>query len=858
MKTFKITGMSCAACSQRVERAVSTLPNVEKCSVNLLLGTMTVLGDATEDEIVSAVTSAGYGAEKKTDIGLNVNNNLQNSKKKIAARLCVSAVLLSVLMYISMFHVMLGAPLPSFLGGNAPALGILEGILSLAVLLINYRFFVNGVRGALHIAPNMDTLVALGAGASFVYSGVMVVKMLLSAESVRAGYLHGLYFESAAMIVTLISVGKLLEARAKSKTTNALTSLMSLAPRTALVLHEGREVTVSADELEVGDIFILKPGALVPCDGVVIEGESQVSEAALTGEFMPKDKTVGDSVLCATANGRGYLKCRAVKVGSDTAISAVIRLCEEAAATKAPIARVADKVAGIFVPSVILISLLTLGIWLLVGAELGYALGRCISVLVISCPCALGLATPVAITVGSGIGARRGILFKSAEALENFGRAEVVAIDKTGTLTVGEPVVSDVVCYGVSRGELISLAYCAEYRSEHPIARAVISLAEREGAELYPTEGFAATPGAGVRCITFGEEVLAVSHGFAKGQRLLSERAEEDYSRLSEEGKTVVFVAKGGVLSGIIAISDKLRDEAPEAISALSRMGVSVVMLTGDNEKCALAAAAGAGIKDVRAELLPEGKALAISALSESKTVVMIGDGINDAPSLAAADVGVAVGTGTDIAIEAADAVIMQSSLLLIPEALRIGRAVLKNIKENLFWAFIYNVIGIPLAAGAFAYLLGWEMSPMIGALAMSLSSFSVVMNALRLNYKFRLGKGRARDGESAEGYSVISEQANSDEQANSETNGKNSENNKNGENGKNNNKEENNMSFTLYVEGMMCPHCEARVKATVEGVCGVISAKVSHVEGVAVVEASEDCKAAVAEAIRAAGYAVK
>jgi len=837
MKTFIVTGMSCAACSARVERAVSALSAVNGCSVNLLSGIMTVSGDATSEEIISAVRAAGYGAKEKGKSLDDANNSLQKSRKIMAFRLCSSISILLIIMYISMGHVMLGAPLPAFLSGNSFALGILEMALSLAVMVINGRFFVSGAKGVLHGAPNMDTLVALGSGASFVYSAVLVFKMPYVSAAAAAGYLHGLYFESAAMIVTLITVGKLLEARAKGKTTSAIKELVSLSPRTAIVLRGGKEVSIPAEELSVGDVFILKPGSSVPADGVVIEGESQLSEAALTGEFMPKDKRPGDTVLAATVNGSGYLRCEATRVGEDTAISAVIRLVEEASATKAPIARIADKVAGIFVPAVLCVAVVTLGIWLLCGAEFGYALGRAISVLVISCPCALGLATPVAITVGAGVGARRGILFKSAEALELVGRGRVVTLDKTGTVTEGKPVISDVITYGVSREELISLAYSAEARSEHPLAGAVVALGEACGATLYDAEGFAATAGAGISCKILGEELVLASFGYAEGQALVSDEVREDYLRLSAEGKTVICVARGGVFIGMLGAEDKIRSEAKEAILELYALGMRVVMLTGDNKRCAEAVAERVGIDEVISELLPSGKADAISRLSGEGKVIMVGDGINDAPSLAAADVGIAVGGGTDIAIDAADAVIMRSNLLAIPEAVRLGRAVLRNIKENLFWAFIYNIVAIPVAAGAFAYLLGWEMSPMLGALAMSLSSFSVVMNALRLNFFGRAHRTERKAGEACSDNGKACSAENKDNNSDYEVE---------------------NMKFTLEIEGMMCPHCEARVKAAIEACPGVLSAEVSHKSGEAVVEASAECFEAARAAVLAAGYEVK
>ncbi|MBQ2876736.1 MAG: heavy metal translocating P-type ATPase [Clostridia bacterium] len=850
MRKFTVTGMSCAACSSRVERAVSSLGGVERCAVNLLSGVLSVWGDESSESIISAVTAAGYGAAEYTNQRKNVNNNLQNNSKKVFARLISSAALLLPLMYITMGHVMLGAPLPSFIAERAHVIGIIELILSLAVLLINYKFFVRGAKGLFVGAPNMDTLVSLGSGASFVYSTVMVVKMILAPEEAM-GYLHGLYFESAAMILTLITVGKLLEERAKGRTTDAVRSLMSLAPKLATVERDGAEVTVPAEDVLVGEVFILKPGDAVPVDGVVIEGESSVSEAALTGESVPCEKSVGDTVLAATVNQSGYLRCRATKVGEDTAISAVIRLVEDASATKAPIARVADKVSGIFVPAVLLVALVTFGIWCAVGAGIGYALGRGISVLVISCPCALGLATPVAITVGAGVGARRGILYKSAEAIELAGKARIVVLDKTGTVTEGKPSVVDVLCYGAEERELISLAYSLESKSEHPLARAVVEYAACRGAELRPCSEFSLMAGAGVRGMLFGEELLGVSFGYYNEKFGATERERADYERLSGEGKTPLFFTRGGSLLGIIAVSDKLREDSPSAIAELRRLGMRVVMLTGDNAICAAAIAKEAGIDEVYSGMLPDGKAETVKKLSEEGGVIMVGDGINDAPSLALADVGAAIGGGTDIAIESADLVLMRDRLSDVPRAVRLGRAVLKNIRENLFWAFIYNTVGIPLAAGAFVAWLGWEMSPMIGALAMSLSSFSVVMNALRLNFFERknapkqLTSPKGEDGGKPSAEKNCCGAVNFDDQGcerkacrAEKTEG------------------EEIMKITVKVEGMMCPHCEARVRSAIEAMDGVVAAEVSHVSGEAVVTVKDGAVAdAIVATVEAQGY---
>ncbi len=861
MRRFDVIGMSCAACSARVEKAVSALAGVDSCAVNLLSGVMSVEGNVSSEQIIAAVVAAGYGASEKGKDGKTANNSLQNNAKPIVIRLVSSVFVLLILMYISMGHVMLGAPLPSLFGENPIAIAVAELILAGIVLVINQRFFVRGGAGLIKGAPNMDTLVALGSGASFVYSTVIVFVMIFAPEGAELhGYLHGLYFESAAMIVTLITVGKLLEERAKGKTTDAVRALMSLSPKLATVERDGEQVVISADEVKVGDIFILRPGDAVPVDGVVVDGESSISEAALTGESVPRDKACGDAVLAATVNQSGYLRCRATKVGSDTAIASVIRLVEEAGSTKAPIARVADKVSGVFVPVVLGIALVTFIVWLAVGAEIGYALGRCISVLVISCPCALGLATPVAITVGAGVGARCGILYKSAEAIELAGRARIVVLDKTGTVTEGRPEVTDVITYTSSEAELLSAAYSIENKSEHPLARAVVEYAKERGAALLDCAEFSALAGSGVRGVLDGEEILGASFAYIQKKITLGEGAIFDYERLSGEGKTPLFFTRDGALLGIIATSDKLRADSPSAIEALRALGMRVVMLTGDNKRCAKAVAAAAGVDEVYSEMLPDGKADIVRKLAGEGGVIMVGDGINDAPSLAIADVGAAIGGGTDIAIESADLVLMRDRLSDVPRAVRLGRAVLRNIHENLLWAFIYNVIGIPLAAGAFAHLLGWEMSPMLGALAMSLSSFCVVMNALRLNFF----TGRERRAELAlvecslagEGTGCPADNAEK-KRSEKDDNGRVSEKDENdndcaecGAEGKDG------MKITIKVEGMMCPHCEARVKSCVEALDGVISAEVSHVAGEAVVSLKDGVSAqTVADAIEAQGY---
>ena len=822
-KKFEVTGMSCAACSARVEGAVSSLEGVSSCSVNLLTNSMTVESDISDEEIIEAVKNAGYGAraaDAKTEKNSkNDNEDLQNAEKKATlSRLVASAALLVPLMYISMGVVMAGLPFPSFLPGSHLSLALYQLIISGVILFINRKFFINGIRGALHLAPNMDTLVSLGSGVSYLYSVVLVFGMC---ESVSHGdmahSLHGLYFESAAMILVLITLGKLLEAMAKGKTTSAVKSLIDLSPKTATVVREGRELEIAVSDMRVGDVFLLRPGESAPADGTVIEGYSSIDESMLTGESLPVDKRVGDRVYSATVNGRGFLKCRAEGVGEDTAIASIIRLVEDASATKAPISRLADKVSGVFVPVVAAISLITLAAWLASGADVGDALGRAISVLVISCPCALGLATPVAVMVGSGVGAKMGLLYKSAEALELMGRARVVALDKTGTVTSGKMSVSGIYPLGDhTEAELLAVAYALESKSEHPLARAVCEYAEGRAA-LADIRDFEAVVGGGVKGI------LGERESFGGSYRFISEKVsggEALYEALSSEGKTPVFFALDGSLIGAIAISDSLRADSREAVSELKKMGLRVVMLTGDNERTAAHIAAESGIDEVRAGLLPEDKEAAIRSLSAEGRVIMVGDGINDAPSLASADVGVAIGGGTDVAIESADVVLVKNSLIGVVNAVRLGRATLKNIKENLFWAFIYNSIGIPLAAGLFIPVLGWELDPMFGAFAMSISSLCVVSNALRLN-RFK----ELRSDIETEKIIV---------------------------------KEKENMKITLKIEGMMCPHCEARVKKTLEAIEGVISAEVSHEKGTAVVEVTEGVsEKALADAVVAQGYEV-
>ena len=834
MKKYNVTGMSCAACSARVEKAVSALAGVESCSVNLLLSSMSVEGDASSDEVIGAVERAGYGASlvdgaesaSSTKRPENVNNNSQKAEKRqMVIRLIASLILLIPLMYVSMGHVMWGFPLPTVLSENPIALALTELLLSALVMVINQRFFISGFRGAIHLSPNMDTLVSLGSGASFVYS--VAVVFIMSAEALSGGhvehYLHTLYFESAAMILALITVGKLLELIAKGRTTDAVRGLMELAPKEATVIRDGKEIVIPAEAVRVGELFVVRAGESIPADGVVVFGSGSVNEAALTGESLPVDKAVGDRVLSATVNTSGYMRCEATGVGAQTAISEVIRLVEDAQTTKAPISKVADRVSGIFVPAVLLVSIVTLSLWWIFGGDFSYALGRAISVLVISCPCALGLATPVAVMVGSGIGAKCGILYKSAEALELVGRAKVVALDKTGTLTLGEPRVTDVYPVGVSKGELLSYAASLESGSEHPLARAILSYAGDDFPRLDVSD-FEPLVGAGVQAEVSGSLLVGGKHAYISTITEIPDAAEREHARLISEGKTAMLFVRDSELIGIIAVTDTPRPDAEAAVAELHSLGVKTVMITGDNRAAAEAVARGVGIDTVISDVMPGGKEEAVKKLSAEGRVIMVGDGINDSPAMTRADVGMAIGTGADIAIESADVVLVGSDLTDIPRAVRLGRRVLKTIHENLFLAFIYNAIGIPLAAGVF----GLTLSPMFGAAAMSLSSFFVVMNALRL-YTFKTDKTKKHEPVSAE----VSAEA--------------------GEG-----KKIENMKITLKIEGMMCPHCEARVKAALEAVEGVISAEVSHKSGSAEVEVSDGVTAEILTAtVVAAGYKV-
>ena len=833
MEQYTVTGMSCAACSARVEKAVSAVPGVTSCSVSLLTNSMGVEGTASAEAVVSAVQAAGYGASLKgassaPTAAAQEDALADRETPALKRRLTASLGFLIALMYVSMGHMMWGWPLPACLAGNHVAMGLLQLLLTIAVMVINQKFFINGFRSLLHGAPNMDTLVALGAAASFGYSTYALFAM--TGAQVRGDaaavmrYMHEFYFESAAMILALITVGKMLEARSKGKTTDALRSLMKLAPQTATLVRGGQEIAVPIAQVRRGDVFVVRPGESIPVDGVVLEGESAVNESALTGESIPVDKAVGDSVSAATTNQSGFLRCEATRVGEDTTLSQIIRMVSDAAATKAPIAKVADRVSGVFVPTVIALAILTTAVWLLCGQSIGFALARGISVLVISCPCALGLATPVAIMVGNGLGAKNGILFKTAVSLEETGKTEIVALDKTGTITQGEPRVTDVLpAEGMTQGALLSLAAALEQRSEHPLARAVMMRAEEDALTAAPVGEFRALPGNGLTATLSGETLLGGSLSFVSSQvdvpRSIRQRAEA----LAEEGKTPLLFAQAGRLAGVIAVADVIKADSPAAIAALRNMGIRVVMLTGDNEKTARAIGRLAGVDEVIAGVLPEGKESVIRRLQAQGKVAMVGDGINDAPALTRADIGVAIGAGTDVAIDAADVVLMKSRLSDVPAAIRLSRATLRNIHENLFWAFFYNVIGIPLAAGVWIPLFGWTLNPMFGAAAMSLSSFCVVSNALRLNL-FKL------------------HDAGKDKKINRHSK----------------HKEETTMVKTMKIEGMMCGHCEAAVKKALEAIDGVASAEVSHTDGTAVVTLSKPVEnAALRKAVEDKDYTV-
>ncbi|MDD6476397.1 MAG: heavy metal translocating P-type ATPase, partial [Eubacteriales bacterium] len=751
MKQYKVTGMSCAACSSRVEKAVNKVPGVESCSVSLLTNSMGVEGTASPAEIISAVEAAGYGASEKggsaeageSGAGAQMSADEELLKDTetpvLKRRLIASVAVLIVLMYFSMGHMMWNWPTPSILEGNHVAMGLIQLLLSAIIMVINQKFFISGFKSLWHRAPNMDTLVALGSGAAFVYSTYALFAMtdaqVNGDMSAVMKYMHEFYFESAAMILALITVGKMLEARSKGKTTDALKGLMKLAPKTAVILRDGEEVTVPASQVKKGDIFVVRPGESIPVDGIVKSGMSAVDESALTGESMPVDKAPDDAVSAATINQSGFLQCEATRVGEDTALSQIIKMVSDAAATKAPIAKVADKVSGIFVPAVIAIAAVTILVWLLVGQTVGFALARGISVLVISCPCALGLATPVAIMVGNGIGARRGILFKTAVSLEATGKVQIAALDKTGTITEGDPKVTDIIpVHGVSEDELMTYAYSLEAMSEHPLAKAVVAAAEERGLETMDISDFRILPGSGLSAMLDGEALYGGSLSFASETAELDDEIRRKAESLAEEGKTPLFFIKDKNILGMIAVADVIREDSPAAVKELQDMGIRVVMITGDNRRTAETVGKQAGVDQVIAQVLPDGKEAAIRELQKYGKVAMVGDGINDAPALTRADTGIAIGAGTDVAIDAADVVLMNSSLSDVPAAVRLSRLTLRNIHQNLFWAFIYNVIGIPLAAGVWIHLLGWQLNPMFGAAAMSLSSFCVVTNALTLN----------------------------------------------------------------------------------------------------------------------------
>ena len=828
MEQYNVTGMSCAACSARVEKAVSKVPGVASCSVSLLTNSMGVEGTASSAEIIKAVQDAGYGASPKragaaaaSSTSADLDALADHETPKLKRRLIASLGFLLVLMYFSMGHMMWGWPLPRWFDGNHIAMGLVQLLLAGIVMVINQKFFLNGFKGLLHGSPNMDTLVAMGSMASFVWSTYALFAMTRAQvdgnSELVMHYMMEFYFESAAMILTLITVGKMLEARSKGKTTDALKSLMKLAPKTATLLRDGAEVTVPIEQVQKEDIFVVRPGENIPVDGIVLEGTSAVNESALTGESIPVDKAAGDKVSAATTNQSGFLQCRATRVGEDTTLAQIIRMVSDAAATKAPIAKIADTVSGFFVPAVITIAVVTTIVWLLLGRELGYALARGISVLVISCPCALGLATPVAIMVGNGLGAKNGILFKTAASLEAAGRTQIVALDKTGTITSGEPRVTDILpAEGVSESELLTLAASLEQKSEHPLAKAVLAYAETETIACPDVTDFAALPGNGLSARLDGMEIYGGNAEFIAAKASVPAELQAEAARLAAEGKTPLFFGGAGRLMGVIAVADTLKEDSPRAIRELQNMGIRVVMLTGDNQRTADAIGRQAGVDEVIAGVLPDGKEAVIRRLQESGKVAMVGDGINDAPALTRADTGIAIGAGTDVAIDAADVVLMNSRLSDVPAAIRLSRATLRNIHENLFWAFIYNIIGIPLAAGVFIPF-GLTLNPMFGAAAMSLSSFCVVSNALRLNLFDVHSTKHDRAAKNAASLPAVSAQPAA--VANKEST-----------------KEDTAMKKTLKVEGMMCGHCEARVKKALEALPEVDEAVVSHEAGTAIV----------------------
>ncbi|MDD3219428.1 MAG: heavy metal translocating P-type ATPase [Lachnospiraceae bacterium] len=822
MEQFNVTGMSCAACSSRVEKAVGKVDGVTSCSVSLLTNSMGVEGEVSSADVIRAVEEAGYGASVKgratgdsqmSDVSVQEDALKDRETPVLKKRLFTSLGFLLVLMYFSMGHVMWNWPLPAFFDNNHIAMGLVQLLLTVVVMVINQKFFISGFKSLFHRAPNMDTLVALGSSAAFVYSTYALFSMTDAQvrgdmEAVMS-YMHDFYFESAAMILTLITVGKMLEAHSKGKTTDALKSLMKLAPKTAVVVREGVEMEISISQVHKGDIFLVRPGENIPVDGVIVEGHSAINESALTGESIPVDKEKGDEVSAATLNQSGFLKCEATRVGEDTTLSQIIQMVSDAAATKAPIAKIADKVSGVFVPAVISIAIVTTIVWLLAGREFGYALARGISVLVISCPCALGLATPVAIMVGNGKGAKNGIMFKTAVSLEETGKTQIVALDKTGTITSGQPKVTDMIpAGGITEDDLLYYAYALEQKSEHPLARAILDFGKARGVKAAEVEAFSALPGNGLSGQIQESVLFGGNYKFISSKTQVNENIKKKSEKLSEEGKTPLFFARDGKLLGIIAVADVMKEDSPKAVKELQNMGIKVVMLTGDNERTAQAIGGLAGVDEVIAGVLPDGKESVIRSLKKQGNVAMVGDGINDAPALTRADIGIAIGAGTDIAIDAADVVLMKSKLSDVPAAIRLSRAALKNIHENLFWAFFYNVIGIPLAAGLWIPIFHWELNPMFGAAAMSLSSFCVVTNALRLNLFKMYDAGKDKKIKTK--------------------NSKKKE-------------EEKVMKKTMKIEGMMCGHCEARVKKCLEALPQVEEAVVSHEDGTAVVTLTED-----------------
>ncbi len=871
MEQYNVTGMSCAACSSRVEKAVSKVPGVTSCSVSLLTNSMGVEGTASSGEIIKAVQDAGYGASLKGASGAQVSASAAEEALEdhetpvLKKRLIASIGFLLVLMYFSMGHMMWGWPLPAWFDGNHVAMGLVQLLLAGIVMVINQKFFISGFKSLWHRAPNMDTLVALGSMASFVWSVYALFAMTRAQVdgdlTAVMNYMMEFYFESAAMILTLITVGKMLEARSKGKTTDALKGLMKLAPKTAVVVRDGQEVTVPIEQVRKGDVFVVRPGENIPVDGVLLEGNSAVNESALTGESIPADKNPGDAVSAATVNQSGFIRCEATRVGEDTTLSQIIKMVSDAAATKAPIAKIADRVSGVFVPAVISIAIVTTIIWLLVGKSFGFALARGISVLVISCPCALGLATPVAIMVGNGMGAKSGILFKTAVSLEETGKIQIVALDKTGTITKGEPQVTDLIpAEGFSEKELLAYAYTVEKRSEHPLARAIIAKAEEEQISAAEISDFQALPGNGLRAVLNNEILTGGSMKFISNQVSVTPELILEAERLAGEGKTPLLFAKNGRLIGMIAVADVMKEDSPQAIKELQNMGIRVVMLTGDNERTAKAIGAQAGVDEVIAGVLPDGKESVIRSLKEYGKVAMAGDGINDAPALTRADIGIAIGAGTDVAIDAADVVLMKSRLSDVPAAIRLSRATLRNIHENLFWAFFYNIIGIPLAAGVWIPVFGWTLNPMFGAAAMSLSSFCVVTNALRLNL-FKVHDA-SRDKKNRQNTSGSHMTADTEDRnmINESANCRNKEihDRKDQENIKENKENKAMTTITVNVTGMMCGHCEAHVNKAVKEAFGVEDVISSHEKGTTVIKAPQKLdEDKIRDVIKEAGYEV-